>query len=429
MKKRTLLSVFPLILAASPAFAQAAAAAPPAAPEAAPPAPTPAPAVVVPAPEPAPPAPPLAPPAPIAAPEPAPTKDVQNTPTPASDRLVVSKTGFFQPSANIQLWLFGSHQNDDWTTTIRVRRAELRIKGEIVPKTFGYFVMIDPARALEAQNKSLTVTGQDPAPTKAGVVTALQPNGATSILQDVGVTWINDYADISIGQFKIPLSLEGSGSASKLYFPERALISRKYGDMRDFGVKAEKKFGKFGYTLGIYNGLGQNKLDGADHDQKDVALRLEAYPVEGLTLAAVGYTSIFDRANAGTKDRFEGDLKLDTSNFLLQAEYIHGWDTVGAAGATSRIEGQGFYVLAGYTFFDKLQPVVRIGSVDPEVGKDEHGSTAIDPNDEMTAYEFGANYYFKSHDAKLQLAGGFFDPEQRIQKTRFDLTLAAQLAF
>jgi Phosphate-selective porin O and P len=367
-----------------------------------------------------------------AAPTPTPTKPPPDT---APSELTVSKTGFFQPSANLQLWATASHlandatPNESWTNMLRIRRAELKIKGEIVRKTFGYMVMFDPSRLLEFSNKTIPVTGEAPAPATAGSVSVAQPTagGASSILQDVALSYLSDYADVSIGQFKIPVSLEGSGSAAKLYFPERALISRKYGDRRDLGVKAEKKFAKLGYTLGLYNGEGQNKLD--SNDQKDLSLRLEAYPIKDVTLAIVGYTGLTERSEAGTKDRVEGDVKLEKNDFLLQAEYIRGWDMTGTPAAHKRIQGQGFYVLAGYTCFEKLQPVVRVGSLDPEIGHDEHGATAVDPNDETTTYELGANYYFKGNDAKLQLAGSFFDPEQRSQHTRFDLTLAAQLAF
>jgi len=157
-----------------------------------------------------------------------------------------------------------------------------------------------------------------------------------------------------------------------------------------------------------------------------VALRIEVYPIKELTVAAVGYMAIGERDLPGTKDRLEGDLKLDISNVLVQAEYIYGWDK----GATTRVRGQGIYVLAGYTLFDKLQPIVRFGSLDPEIGADADApGSKVDPNDETNTYELGVNYYFKQHDCKLQLAGGFFDPEAVDSKTRFDLTLAAQIAF
>jgi hypothetical protein len=447
MKIRTASTVFTLVLASAPAYAQAPApAAPPAAPQ-----PEPAPAA---APAEAPAAtPPVAADAQVpaaAAPQPVVTPPAPPPPAEAKkedaahDRVTVSKDGFFQPSLNLQVWAGGTHSaanpDDEWQSTFRVRRAEIKAKGEIIPKYMSYMVMFDVARLLDFANKSVDVNDTGKPPTKIGSTTVLQPasnpsgpavgalyGGAnTSILQDVAITWMSSVADVSIGQFKIPVSMEGAGSASKLYFPERALVSRKYGDRRDLGVKAEKKFDKFGYTLGLYNGEGQNKLD--SNDQKDLALRLELYPIKGLTVAGVGYVALGDRDLQGTKDRVEGDLKYEANNILLQAEYIRGWDM----GTTKRLNGRGFYVVAGYTLFDKLQPVVRIGSLDPDKDADDDTPTKpdfVDPNDEVNTYEFGLNYYFKSHDAKLQLAGSFFDPEQANQKTRFDLILAAQVAF
>ncbi len=234
-----------------------------------------------------------------------------------------------------------------------------------------------------------------------------------------------------MGQFKIPFSWKASGSAPKLLF-QSALWSPANTATVATLVQDRKKFDHFSYLLGVYNGEGQNNLD--TNEQKDVALRLEVYPIKELTIAAVGYVSVGDRELVGTKDRIEGDIKFEKSGFLLQAEAIRGWDMVSApAGSPARrIKGQGFYVAAGYTLFDKLQPIVRVGSIDPEIGADEHGSKdipAVAPLDEMTAYEFGLNYYLKQHDTKLQLAASFFDPEQKAAHTTFDMILAAQVAF
>lgn len=439
MKQRTALSVLPLLLVAAPVFAQAPAAPTPAAPAPVAPAPAaaePAPAGLVP---------PVSGEAVPAATLPPPDAKEAGKPDAPPDKVTISKTGFFQPSLNLQMWgvlehIGGAARTDgnDWQSTFRVRRAEVKAKGEIIPKTVGYMVMFDPARLLDSRSTTAEVKDADGA--VIGTVPVIGPPGAqngstvitgasTSILQDVQLTYMTDYADISFGQFKTPISLEGAGSASKLLFPERSLVARRFGDRRDIGVKVEKKFDYFSYLFGVYNGEGQNNLD--SNDQKDLALRLEVYPVKGLTVAAMGYVAVGDRNLVGTKDRIEGDIKFEHGGFLLQAEAIRGWDVI--PGATARrIKGQGFYVAAGYTLFDKLQPIVRIGSVDPEIGADEQGSTdvrAVAPLDEMTAYEFGVNYYLKQHDAKLQLAGSFFDPEQKVARTTFDLILAAQVAF
>lgn len=418
MKSRSLLSALPLALAASPAPAQAPApAAPPESPSAAAPEPEPEP-------EPAPAAPAPAAPAPASAPV------VEAPALPPSDKVTVAKTGYFQPGLNLQAWAFASHLDDGtdetWSSTFRIRRAEIKARGEIIEKKLGYLVMFDVARLLDFRRTGVDVSDTGSPPATIGTASVLEPpsGGSTSILQDLQLTYMTDYADISIGQFKIPVSLEGSGSAARLYFPERALVSRQFGDKRDLGVKVEKTLGAFGYTFGVYNGEGQNRLD--SNDQKDVSLRLEVYPVRGVTAAVVGYVAAFDRDDPGTKDRLEGDLKVELGGVLVQAEYIRAWD-MGADG--TRVSGHGFYALAGYTFFDRLQPVVRVGALDPAIGQDENGALEIDRADEYMTYELGVNYYAKSHDAKLQLAGGFFDPEQRVASTRFDLTLAAQIAF
>ncbi len=439
MNRRTLRTALPLVFLAAPAFAQAPAAQPPAAAPAAPApaAAAPAPAAAAPAPAAAAPAPAVATPAPAAppAPEPAPAAaaaepEKKEEKADAPDKLAVAKTGYFQPGALFQVWAIASHQDvpgpEVWTSSFRIRRAEIKAKGDSVPKTFGWAFMIDPARLLDFQNKTIDVEDQEPAPTTPGTVTVAQPpsGGSTSLLQDVSLTYFSEYADVSVGQFKIPLSYEGVNSSSKTIFPERSLVSRKYGDRRDIGLKIEKKLDMFGYTFGLFNGEGQNKLD--SNDQKDLALRLEVYPIKGITAAVVGYTAVSERDLPGTKDRIEGDLKVEMNDILLQAEYLHGWDM---SSSGTRVPGQGFYVLAGYTFFEKLQPVFRVGSLDPDSDNDEHGATAIDTSDEYTTYELGVNYYFKQHDCKMQLAGGFFDPEQRSVNTRFDLTLAVQVAF
>jgi Phosphate-selective porin O and P len=386
---------------------------------------------------------------PVAATPAAPPEVLPPLPPPAFDlptKLGISKDGFFQPSANLQFWIFGANQAGDTVTTLRLRRAELRVKGEIIPKLFGFNVMIDPARAFEATNKTVAVT---PATTPPGSVTVAQPtaypnldaSGNLNVLQDYNITFMSDYADVSVGQFKVPLSLEGYNSATKILFPERAVVSRRYGDQRDIGIKVEKKLCKnFYYQAAIFNGEGQNKLD--SNAQKDAALRLEVYPIDGITIGAVGYAGIHNRAHTGaaanpaafahatgTKDRVEGDFKLDLAHVLVQAEYIHGWD---GPTALAREESAGVYAVVGYTIADKIQPLFRIGRYDPNVrgnanpGQRERGLSTT-PNDELTSYEVGLNYYLRGNDAKLQASYSFFDFDQDLN--RAEVILSAQASF
>lgn len=378
----------------------------PAAPSAEPPAAPGAPAASAP--------PAVAPAPPPSAPEPPPPIERSDEPS----KLSVGKEGWFQPGALLQGWLFVPRQQGvKAPSTFRLRRAEIRIKGEIVPMRVGYQIMVDPAKVLESQKTT--------APTADGstsVSVQQQPasQSTISIMQDFFITFMSDYADVSFGQFKMPVTWEGYNGSSKLLFPERAAVVRRWGDKRDIGLRVDKKlFGeKLYYSLSVLNGEGQNKAD--SNNQKDVGLRLEAYPIKQIMLGAVGYMGVTERDRGGTKDRVDGELRIEAGGALLQAEYVRSWD-VPATGA-DRIPGHGFYAAAGYTFFDRLQPIARIGFIDPNTNEDPTAS-----EDETWVYEGGFNYYLRKHEMKLQASYSVFDFD--LAKTRHELIVAAQVAF
>ncbi|HMJ55164.1 MAG TPA: porin [Polyangiaceae bacterium] len=331
-------------------------------------------------------------------------------------KLTVGTGGLFQPGLLLQGWfLFDGCPSCTGATpssvsTFRIRRAEVHVKGEIVPKLASYAVMFDPAKVLEDKSTVVPVTPVDP--TTPQQVTARQPVSAISVLQDVFITFQSEYADVSLGQFKIPVSWEGYNSSSKLIFPERSLVSRQFGDKRDLGLRIAKTTKYFGYSAGVFNGGGLNNLD--TNNQKDFALRLEAYPIPSITVAGVIYSSVGQRNRAGTKDRYEADLRFEQEGILVQAEYIYARDITADYGPS--FNGQGFYALAGYTFFDVLQPIVRLGYFDPNTGRDA---------DQMWEYNVGLNYYIRKHESKLQINYSKF-PQARNED---QFIFAAQVAF
>ncbi len=407
-----------------------------------------------PAPKPAEPTPPDAAPAPVAAPiaeQPvahtvAPSIAPVAPPQPAADpiakeekkpeafpaKLTVGKEGYFQPGLLLQAWFQYDRTTDHPdpkkknASAFRVRRAEIHAKGDILPGTIGYGVMIDPAKVLDSNFKDATVpvANQDPAPTdpkKPETVTVKQPSGAISMLQDVFVTFKSEYVDTSIGQFKIPVSWEGYNSSSKLLFPERSLVSREYGDKRDLGLRLAKTFKYVGYSAGLFNGAGQNTAE--NNTQKDLGLRLEVYPVDGLVLAGVLYAGVGHRTDPGTKDRYEGDVRYENGPFLLQGEFI-GAKEVSAA--NTDVKGQGFYGALGWTFIDALQPAVRVGFLDPDTSKDLDPATDKG-KDEVLSVEGTVNYYFQKNEAKVQLAYSRFlwNDAPKVH----EVTLAGQVGF
>ncbi len=317
------------------------------------------------------------------------------------EELAVGGGGTFQPGLLIQAWAHASRQSGKTTSGFRLRRTELKVKGDIVSELLSYQVMFDPAKVLEFEDTDQPVEGQSPEPTEPGSVAVAQPASHVSVLQDAFFTVQSEYADVSVGQLKNPLSWEGYNSASKLILPERALVSRYYGDARDIGIKIDKKLGDhFYYFAGVFNGAGLNRRD--DDNQKDVALRLEAYPMKGVTLGAVGYAGVGQRSRSETKDRVEADLLIQLSNARLQVEYLHGWDGPTSA---ARVEGRGFYAALGYRIFDVIEPVVRVGTLDTDISRDVTAGKL----DEVWHYEAGLTYYLRDHHAKFALAYGFFD--------------------
>lgn len=422
--RRSLLATTALVLlSARHVFAQGADVPPP---------PPPPPTEPVPAPEPAPPPPPppTPEPPPVVDPMPPPGPPVMMAPVEAEPvgakkqepeapkQLAVGKVGFFQPAALLQGWLFIPRQKGvKAPSTFRLRRAEIRVKGEIVPKLVGYQLMIDPAKVLDPEKTTVQTADKS---TSVSVNQQPASASAVSIMQDFFITFMSDYADVSMGQFKMPVSWEGYNGSSKLLFPERAAVARKWGDKRDIGLRVDKKLfdEKLYYSLSILNGEGQNKAD--SNNQKDVGLRVEGYPIKEIMVGAVGYMGVTERNRGGTKDRVEGDFRIEMANALFQAEYIRAWD-VPATGA-DRVKGHGFYAAAGYTFFDHLQPIARVGYIDSDVDGNATGAS-----DEVWVYEGGLNYYLQKHEAKLQASYSVFDYDQL--KTRHELIFAAQVSF
>ena len=368
---------------------------------------------------------PLPPPAPVEA-----AKEEKPAPP---DRLSVGKNGgFFQPSALIQLWGQVSHLDTQKTTTgFRLRRAEVRAKGDILPKKVSYYVGFDVTKifSVTSGTSNVAVTGADGTSAGNATVPTTTISADRSPLQDVYITYSTDYADVVAGQFKIPIGLESLQSSARLLFPERNKVDREYGDRRDIGIKVEKKIADvFYYYVGIFNGNGQNtfNVDGKnayDNDRaKDLGLRLEAYPIPGLTIGGAAYGTVGAGPKDTVRNRVEGDLRLEMADLIVQGSYIHGWTGPDAR----RLEGHGVYGALGYTIAEVIQPVLRLGYLDINTGDDIVPRTEPESGPQRQ-FEFGLNYFVKSWEAKL--TGGLSYYSQEHGKDLTEFTVQTQVAF
>lgn len=331
-------------------------------------------------------------------------------------KLAVGTNGYFQPGALLQGW-FWLRDPGDMNMTFRVRRAEVRFSGEIVPDLVGYLAVADFARVLDAQDG----TNRSP-------------------LQDLSITLKSDYADVSIGQFKIPISWEGYNSSSKVLFPERALVSTTYGDRRDIGLKVTKTFehGKkrpvFSYFAGIYNGSGQNNLD--PNNSKDLTFRAEVFPgaigaagsdidtiFKGLMIGGAVLSTVGKTEETGARERYELDARIERSGIIAQVEYIRAHDR----GADAKeIVGHGYYLALAVRPVDSFQFGMRYGRLDPDRTLDVDPATSGN-RDEVSHTEAMVTYFFESFEARLQATFGQFDYDQRADL--LEAILAAQVSY
>lgn len=256
-----------------------------------------------------------------------------------------------------------------------IRRARLDVKGNITPY-WGYRVQFDLA-------------------------------GTPKLIDAYAELKLNDYFNFTIGQAKIPFSLENLTSSNKLELIDRsqaveALVARGKDvggnqNGRDIGIQLGGTILKLkdrpvlDYRLGIYNGSGINTVD--NNEKKDYAARLIVHPVAGLDISGALYngTRFIPEVKTGTvvttpsknvdRNRYGFDLNYDLNNLAVRGEYIHGKDD-----QTNR---EGYYLQAGYYFLQKkLQLIAKYDFYDADKAK---------ANDASTWYVLGANYNFNTN--------------------------------
>jgi hypothetical protein len=260
-----------------------------------------------------------------------------------------------------------------------IRRARVDIKGTFSPY-WGYRVQFDLA-------------------------------GTPKLIDAYAELKLNDYFNFTIGQAKIPFSLENLASSTKLELIDRSqaveALTARGKDVggnqngRDIGILLGGTVLKLkdrpvvDYRLGVYNGSGINTAD--NNENKDIAARLIVHPVVGLDISAALYdgsrfvpevktgTVVTTPSKTVNRNRFGLDLSYDLKNFSLRSEYISGKD--------DQTEREGYYVLGGYYFFQKkVQLVAKYDFYDTDKSKADNASTW---------YVLGANYNFNSN-TKLQ---------------------------
>jgi phosphate-selective porin len=282
--------------------------------------------------------------------------------------------------------------NGGFSDSFRIRRTELKFTGEVTPE-IRWTIMIDPSKALSLNNTLTTINGTT-------VVRDTSVNQASRILQDAYIT-LSYYKrmNINVGQFKMPLSLEGLQSSAALDTVERTLFASdrarggNLGDIRDLGIMAYGPLNsEVDYQVGFFNGGGENQNDVDKNDQKAVAGRLVIHPefLKGLRIGGSGLWGNGQRADRPRRDRLGGEFLFVRRGVTLKSELMTGKD--------GDLHRRGYYGHFGYRFKPRVEGIFRFDTWDPDTRREFNAGNVTERD-----YITGFNYYLKENQVKLQL--------------------------
>lgn len=276
--------------------------------------------------------------------------------------------------------------------SFRIRRAELKFTGDITSQ-IKWTVMIDPAKSLALNNTYTTVAG-----TKVLADTSV--NQAGRMLQEAFISYeLKPNMRLWVGQFKLPLSMEGLQSSGALDTIERAMFASdrgrggSYGDIRDLGAMLSGTLHKqIDYQIGMFNGSGESQNDVDKGDQKAVIGRLVFRPaaVRGLQFGGSGAWGRGVRAENPRHDRLGAEVRYSRDKFTFKSEVMRGAD--------ADLKRIGYYAHVGYRATGRLEPVLRVDFWDPDRRRETNASN-VSERDFVT----GFNYLLAENHAKLQL--------------------------
>jgi hypothetical protein len=240
-----------------------------------------------------------------------------------------------------------------------------------------------------------------------------------------------------VGQFKAPFGREYLTSATEILTIERSEVTNQITPGRDIGIMFQGKLadnklhyyvgafnggerkGATTYSVGSYNGAGQNKTHN-DNDQLMYVGRLVAKPA---TWAEIGINALASHDGKGgtnvdrTSYGVDFQLRKPERGCTLQGEYLV------QNGEGKAIDSDGFYIQAAHFFVPKhLEGVIKY----EEYNTENDLSTR---EDDIRWATIGLNFYiFGNHDAKL-MANYIFKGEKGDSYDNDTLLARLQLRF
>lgn len=275
--------------------------------------------------------------------------------------------------------------------TFRLRRAEMRIVGQVSPKVSWVF-QFDAAKALSVNNSYTTAEGKR-------VLVDQSISQGSRMLQDAFVTIApRPTLFVDVGQFRIPLTYEGGALPWKIETVEQPMfVSDRgrgggYANVRDVGVMVRGSATKrVDYFVGAFNSSGESQNAQDRNDQKAVIGRVLLRPrLAGLQLGASGVVGGAPTVDRPRRDRAAVEAQYAGKRVTLRSEFIRGVD--------ADVHRAGYYVYSGYRVRPWLEAVARLDTWDPNV-RDERTTVGASAREMLV----GFNQYLVGNNAKVQV--------------------------
>lgn len=197
----------------------------------------------------------------------------------------------------------------------------------------------------EIRNARINVEGKVIPAVRYKAEIDLSDEGAIKMLDAYVRILPKDFLNITVGQMRVPFTIDAHRSPHLQYFANRSFIAKQVGNVRDVGVAASWTFGdRLPVTLegGIFNGSG---LTG----QKDYWTDKYNFSFKAQTLIArqLNITLSCQKANAGDTGVMMYDVGTywDNSRWHLEAEYLRKHYSGGAFRPVNAVDAFAVYRL------------------------------------------------------------------------------------
>jgi len=227
-------------------------------------------------------------------------------------------------------------------------------------------------------------------------------DGPKAYLLDAFITYSRfSFANVSVGSFKSPFSLELNTPCNALHTINRSKVVNELASPdRDMGLMllGGNDTTLFKYAVSYMNGTGLLVKDADTY--KDFIGRLVFQPTNWVSVGGSFKTGKSANIENPTLDdnktmRLGGEFELNIANFLVQSEYIYGKDdgayTVGGGCGgdpeviIGSVKRSGMFIMALYNTPWHLQPVLKYENYNSDLDADNK-------LEQITT--FGINYFF-----------------------------------